>query len=57
VLAGLADTLASFDGTAGILRHQSVRWWSPDEVRAAPADCFEPAFGRFTAKLATRNRS
>lgn len=35
---------------------RSVRWWSPDEVYAGPAGCFDPAFGRFTAKLATRNR-
>jgi 8-oxo-dGTP diphosphatase len=31
---------------------RSVRWWSPDEVRAVPPGCFDPAFGRFTAKLA-----
>jgi 8-oxo-dGTP pyrophosphatase MutT (NUDIX family) len=34
---------------------RSVRWWSPDEVRAVPSGCFDPAFGRFTAKLATRS--
>jgi len=34
---------------------RSVRWWSPDEVRAVPPGWFDPAFGRFTAKLATRS--
>ena len=34
---------------------RSVRWWSPDEVRAVPAGRFDPAFGRFTATLATRS--
>jgi hypothetical protein len=34
---------------------RSVQWWSPDELRAVSPGCFDPAFGRFTAKLATRN--
>ncbi|HEY7101220.1 MAG TPA: NUDIX domain-containing protein, partial [Mycobacteriales bacterium] len=33
---------------------RSARWWSPDELSAAAPGCFDPAFGRFTAKLASR---
>ena len=30
---------------------RSVRWWSPEEIYAAPAAAFDPALGRFIAKL------
>jgi 8-oxo-dGTP diphosphatase len=29
----------------------SVRWWSPDEIRAGDPATFDPAFSRFLAKL------
>lgn len=30
----------------------SVRWWSPAELRSADASAFDPALGRFLAKVA-----
>lgn len=30
---------------------RSMRWWSPDELRSAAPATFDPAFGRFIAKL------
>ena len=29
---------------------RSVRWWSPEEIYAAPPAAFDPALGRFIAK-------
>jgi hypothetical protein len=30
-------------------------WWSPDEVRAVPPGCFDPAFGRAPARSSGRS--
>jgi 8-oxo-dGTP diphosphatase len=34
---------------------RSVRWWSPEEIYAAPPAAFDPALGRFIAKLAAHH--
>ena len=35
---------------------RSMRWWSRDEIRAEAPATFDPAFGRFIAKLGNHHR-
>lgn len=48
VYAGRRDTPIVADRT----EFRDVRWWTPAEVRSAPADGFDPHFLRFLAKAA-----